>query len=145
MPRRWQAQWIYVSMCWWLYIWAVASFITIAGLRHDAQFFGVDFTGFIFFNGILCLIYIFFAKIAPSFWWLATLPWRLRPRPLAAVGVVAAVALWLAFLLVVIPRYYGPAAQLVSSSATVIAVVSLYRFACYRRRKRDYLAESALN
>jgi hypothetical protein len=28
---------------------------------------------------------------------------------------------------------------------TVIAVDSLYRFACYRRRKRGYLAESALN
>lgn len=145
MPSKWRALWTNVTLCWWLYVWAVGVFTGIAWFRHDARFFGVDFTGFFIVNAIAALIYVVVADIVPPFWWLVALPWRLRSRPLAAVGVVVAVALWLALLLVVILRYYGPSAQLVSSSLTIIAVVGLYRFARYRRRKRSLLAESALN
>jgi hypothetical protein len=60
---------------------------------------------------------------------------------LAAVGVVAAVALWLAPLLAVLPHYYGPAIQLVCANVSVIAIVALYRLARYRR-KQAFAAES---
>ncbi len=142
---RWSTAVTYARMLWWLSIWAFAIFAVIAGFRHDAQFFGVDFTGFFFFYAIACLIYLLCTEIVPPFWWLVTFPWRLRSRPVVAVSVVAAVALWLAFLLAVLPHYYGPAVQLVCANVSVIAIVALYRFARYRRRKRSRLVESALN
>jgi uncharacterized membrane protein YvlD (DUF360 family) len=96
MPGKQRALLTNVSLCWWLYVWAVAVLLTVAEFRHDARFFGVDFIGFFAFSGIVCLIYLFVAEIVPPFWWLLTLPWHVRSRPLAAVGIVAAVALWLA-------------------------------------------------
>jgi hypothetical protein len=145
MPSKWRALWTNVTLCWWLYVWAVDVFMGVAWFRHDARFWGVDFTGFFIVNAIGALIYVVVADVVPPFWWLVTLPWQLRSRPLAAVGIVVTIALWLALLLAVIPRYYGPTAQLVSASVSVIVIVALYRFARYRRRKRGHLAESALN
>jgi hypothetical protein len=138
---RWSTAAVYARMLWWLSIWASAIFSIIAGLSHDAQFLGVDFTGYFFFYAIVCLIYLLCAEIVPQFWWLVTFPWRLRSRPLAAVGVVAAVALWLSPLLAVLPHYYGPAIQLVCANMSVIAIVALYRLARYRR-KQAFAAES---
>lgn len=144
MPGKQRALLTNVSLCWWLYVWAVAVLLTVAEFRHDARFFGVDFIGFFALSGIVCLIYLFVAEIVPPFWWLLTLPWHVRSRPLAAVDIVAAVALWLALLLAVIPHYYGPSVQLVCASVSLIVVVALYRFARYGR-KRGHLAASALN
>jgi hypothetical protein len=136
-------------MLWWLSIWAFAIFAVIAEFRHDARFFGVDFTGFFAFYAIACLIYLFCVEIVPPFWWLVTSPWRLRSRPLAAISIVAAVALWLALwlalLLAVLPHYYGPAVQLICAIVSELVVIALYRFARYRRRKRSRLVESAVN
>lgn len=135
MQRRWAAIRTRVSLYWWIYIWAVASFVGIAALRHDGRFWGVDFTVFFVFNTIAGFIYVFLADIVPPFWWLLTLPWWLRSRPLAAAFVVTAIALWLALLLVVIPNYYGPSGRLVGASVSVVGVIVLYRFAQYRRRR----------
>jgi len=145
MPRRWSALWANMTLVWYLSLWVFAVFACIAAVRQDARFFSVDFTGFFFFYGIVCLIYIFCTEIVPPFWWLVTLPWRLRSRTLAAVGVVAVVALWLTLLLAVIPRYYGPSVQLVCAIVSELVVIALYRFVRYRRRKQRPVVEDALN
>ena len=140
---RWTAVIEYTRMLWWLYLWLGGmTLLAMSASNNHMQLFGLDASGFAVVYVVSLLVAGFYLQVLPSLWWLITLPWRLRSRPLATVGVIAAFAVWLNLLLGVMSHVYHATGQLLFGSFSLTSLIGLYRFITYRRDKQAYRTAS---